>query len=178
MRLRIAVLGLDWKIPQTPACGHGRASVHHVLALGPPRWGPCGDLCLLLGVPHGPREVGCCAGDCPLAWLQVPGRCLSPGQLDPVCSHALKRAALAGLGTAAPQGSAALCPGARAGGGRGCCATLAPPHPIAVSSSQLPGHHSLLPVPSREIINGVTVTDEDNNELGHSRVSLWMCVWG
>ncbi|XP_068254108.1 sideroflexin-2 isoform X3 [Nyctibius grandis] len=29
----------------------------------------------------------------------------------------------------------------------------------------------------QEIINGVTVTDGDNNELGHSRVSLGMGVW-
>ncbi|KFZ66774.1 Sideroflexin-2, partial [Podiceps cristatus] len=48
----------------------------------------------------------------------------------------------------------------------------APPHSIAVSSLHLPihpGHCSPLPVPSREIINGITVTDGDNNELGCSR---------
>lgn len=54
-----------------------------------------------------------------------------------------------------------------------------PWHPLTplLWSLRFPGHpilHSRLPVPFREIINGITVTDENNNELGHSRVSLGM----
>lgn len=129
-------------------------------------------------------ELGSCVWDCPLAQPRVPGGCLSPKRPDPVRSRALKMAASAGPGTAAPWGGGAPCPGARAGGSQGCCASpaqgtpLAPPHPGAVSSRfpHRPGPHSQLPVPSREIINGVMVTDRDNNELGHSRVSLRMGV--
>lgn len=148
-----------------------------------PMWRP-------VSAPWGPprrsrhREVGCCAGDCLLAGPRLVG-CLSPGQPDPVRSRALKMAASAGLGTAAPRGDGALCPGARAWGGRGCCAStaqrtpLATPYPTWPVSSRFPNHpspHSRLPVSSREIINGVTVTDGDNNELGCSRVSLGMGV--
>ncbi|KAM9612559.1 sideroflexin-2 isoform 7-T9 [Morphnus guianensis] len=140
-----------------------------------PMWRP-------VSAPRGPPQVkggelGCCVGDCPLAQPRVPGGCLSPKRPDPVRSRALKMAASAGPGTAAPWAGGAPCPGARAGGSQGCCAStaqgtpLASPHPVAVSSRfpHRPGPHSQLPVPSREIINGVMVTDRDNNELGHSR---------
>lgn len=164
--------------------GHGRAPVHDVLVLGPPN----GDHAPPLSAARGPHrswhgELGCCVGDCPLARPQVPGRCLSPEQPDPVHSRALKMAASAGLGTAAPQGSGDQCPGTRAGGSQGCCAQGTPLAPHRVStlcvltllSPYSP--HSQLPVPSREIINGIMVTDGDNNELGCSRVSLGMGVW-
>lgn len=117
-------------------------------------------------------------GDCPVAGLWVPGRCLSSEWPDPVCSHALKMAASAGLGTVVPWAGGALCSGTRAGGNGVAGTPFVPPHPTAVSSHLRidPSSHSLLPVPSREIINGVMVTDQDNNELGHSRVSLGMRV--
>lgn len=56
---------------------------------------------------------------------------------------------------------------------------LGNPLPHMAVSSRFPNHpspYSRLPVSSREIINGVTVTDGDNNELGCSRVSLGMGV--
>lgn len=154
------------------------------------RWdpldGPHVETCVCSsGSPAGHGgELGCCVGNCPLAQPRVPGGCLSPERPDPARSRALKMAASAGPGTAVPWGGGAPCPGARAGGSQGCCAStaqgtpLAPPHPVAVSSRfpRRPGPRSQLPVPSREIINGVMVTDRDNNELGHSRVSLRMGV--
>lgn len=106
-----------------------------------------------------------------------PRQCLSLARPDHAHSCALKMAASAGLGTAVPRGAGAP----RPGGIQGCCAQrtpLAPPHPVAVSSC-FPGHpilHSRLPVLFREIINGITVTDENNNELGRSRVSLGMGI--
>lgn len=110
-----------------------------------------------------------------------PRQCLSLARPDPARSCALKMAASAGLGTAVPRGGGALCPE----GIRGCCAStaqrtpLAARHLVAVSSC-FPGHpvlHSRLPVPFREIINGIPVTDENNNELGRSRVSPGRVIW-
>ncbi|KFR00869.1 Sideroflexin-2, partial [Opisthocomus hoazin] len=46
---------------------------------------------------------------------------------------------------------------------------------LSPGSAAGPSRPSLLPVLSREIINGVTVTDGDNNELGHSRWGLTHC---
>lgn len=52
--------------------------------LGHLNWGPCGDLCVLLGVPHKSRhkELGCSVRDCPPAQLPIPGSVCPPhGQI-------------------------------------------------------------------------------------------------
>lgn len=133
-------------------------------AWGPPgvmEWG-AGVLCrgLSLGLAAGPTWVPVlwtarpCLQTCPedgsISWA---GDCGTPGQCSPgeglLCQHSM--------------------------GGtpwRSLTPLLCPPHEPPSHSS----HHSLLSLPSREIINGVTVTDKDNNELGCSRVSLRMGI--
>lgn len=94
--------------------------VHDVLALGPPRWAPCGDLCLLLGLPVGQAggagvlcvglSPGSAAGPRRVSVPQAAGPCSQPCPEDGSIGWAGDRGAL-GRWSPVPWGQGGRQPG-------------------------------------------------------------------